>query len=233
MKTRFFRLRAILALALFVSVVSPQSASAARHKGIDSTLLAKANAGDAEAQYELGNVYNYGDGARQDYAQALLWYRKSAEQGNANSQFQLGGMYHLGHGVPQDDVTAFNWTKKAAEQGHGDAEFYVSTAYDAGWGVPPDHAQGFFWLRRGAEDGNANSQYFLGLGYEHGLPHMAQDYAKAYFWLDLAASESDPKQGKEAATERDVAASHLTQAELASEQERVQEWHKQHPVKSQ
>lgn len=234
MRTRSSRLCASLALALSVSAASPQLVSAALHKGIDSALLAKANAGDAEAQYELGNMYNYGEGVRRDYAEALIWYRKSAEQGDANSQFQLGGMYHFGHGVPQDDVQAFAWEKKAADQAHGDAEFYVSSAYNSGWGVPQDDAHAYFWLRRGSEDGNFNSQYFLGWAYEHGLGKIPQDYAKAYFWLDLAATESDShKDRKEAIKKRNEAASHLTQAELASEQGRVQKWLKQHPAKEQ
>lgn len=33
-----------------------------------------ANQGDADAQYNLGFVYEYGDGVAQDYVQAYLWY---------------------------------------------------------------------------------------------------------------------------------------------------------------
>ena len=125
-------------------------------------LLVKANAGDAEAQYQLGNAYNYGHKVRRDYSQALIWYRKGAEQGNADAEFQLGGLYHFGHGVPQDEALAFDWTMKAAEQGHMDAEFFISTCYGEGWGVAKDDAQEMAWLRKGAEQGHVNSQLFSG-----------------------------------------------------------------------
>ena len=158
---------------------------------------------------------------------------RSAEQGNADSQFQLGGLYHFGHGVPQDDAQGFPWIMKAAEQGHGVAEFFIATSYGEGWGVPKDNAHQFFWLRRAAEDGNANAQYFLGWAYENGLNNVYQDHAKAYFWLDIAASGSDTRKGRrEALKKRDNAASHLTETELSGVKERVQQWHQDHSAQS-
>ncbi len=137
MKARFFRFPMVLALCVSAVWVPAVAAD----KGIDSSLFAKANAGNAEAQYQLGNAYNYGDGVRRDYAQALVWYRKGAEQGDAKSEFQLGGLYHFGHGVPPDDAQGFAWIMKAAEQGHGDAEFFIATSYGEGWGVAKDDGQ--------------------------------------------------------------------------------------------
>lgn len=63
--------------------------SLSAHCQIDE-LRRKANAGNAEAQYKLGRMYDDGDTAMHDYAQAYKWYRKSAEQGNAEAQFRLG-----------------------------------------------------------------------------------------------------------------------------------------------
>ena len=47
-------------------------------------------------------MYRNGEGVPQDYAQAVKWYRKAAEQGYANAQFNLGLMYTKVEGVPQD-----------------------------------------------------------------------------------------------------------------------------------
>ena len=52
--------------------------------------LQAAEQGNAQAQYNLGNMYAQGRGVRQDDAQATQWFRKSAEQGNAKAQFNLG-----------------------------------------------------------------------------------------------------------------------------------------------
>ena len=59
-------------------------------------LKQKAAVGDAEAQFQLGKKYANGDGVEQDYAEALKWYMKSAEQGNAKAQNNLGIMYDWG-----------------------------------------------------------------------------------------------------------------------------------------
>ena len=229
MTRRFFPLWVVLALASCVC------ASPANGKSIDPALLAKANAGDAGAQYQLGNAYNYGDKVRRDYAQALIWYRKGAEQGNADSQFQLGGLYHFGHGVPQDEAQSFSWTMKAAEQGLLDAEFFLSTCYTEGWGVPQDDAEGAVWLRKAAEQGHVTSQSMLGWAYAAGdIGGIPQDYSEAYFWLDIAASgEVTRKERKEALKRRDDAASHLTPADQSRIQERVRQWAEDHPPKQQ
>lgn len=53
-----------------------------------------------------------------DYAEALKWYRKAAEQGHASGQFHLGYMYENGFGVRQDKDTAKYWYEKATGQGN-------------------------------------------------------------------------------------------------------------------
>lgn len=231
MRTRFFPLLALV-LCICAAWEPSWSAAATRDKGIDPALLAKANAGDAEAQYQLGNAYNYGGKVRRDYAQALIWYRKGAEQGNADSEFQLGGLYHFGQGVPQDSAQAFDWIMKAAKQGDTDAEFFISTCYGEGWGVAKDNGQEMAWLRKGAEQGHFNSQFMLGRAYAAGIDGVRVDYAEAYFWLDLASSgEVARRERKEALKRRDKAATQLTPADLSRVQERARKWSEDHAAK--
>jgi hypothetical protein len=54
-------------------------------------------------------MYLFGDGVPQDYAEALKWLRKAANQGQATAQWRLGGMYYSGRGVPQNYVRAYMW----------------------------------------------------------------------------------------------------------------------------
>ena len=63
-------------------------------------------------------MYEEGIGVPQDYAEALHWYRKAAEQGDANAQINLGFMYNNGRGVPQNLVQAYMWYKLSADQGN-------------------------------------------------------------------------------------------------------------------
>ena len=62
---------------------------------------AKAEKGNAEAQYNLGESYDNGDGVPKDKVEGVKWYRKAAEQGNAVAQSNLGFMYANGDGAPE------------------------------------------------------------------------------------------------------------------------------------
>ena len=73
-----------------------------------------ANQGDAEAQRNLGLMYDTGEGVPQNYAKALEWYTKSANQGYSQAQYNLGLMYKNGEGVPQDYTKALELFQKAA-----------------------------------------------------------------------------------------------------------------------
>ena len=63
-------------------------------------LRARAEAGDAGAQFILGGMYVIGDSVPPDAAEAVAWYRRAAEQGHARAQYNLGGLYREGLGVP-------------------------------------------------------------------------------------------------------------------------------------
>ena len=52
-----------------------------------------------------------------DYAQAVVWYRKAADQGDADAQTLLGMMYDHGHGVPQDYAQAVVWFERPPSKG--------------------------------------------------------------------------------------------------------------------
>ena len=60
-----------------------------------------AEQGDAYAQYNLGVMYDNGQGVTQDYKTAVKWFRRAAEQGNSFGQNALGNMYDAGRGVPK------------------------------------------------------------------------------------------------------------------------------------
>ena len=73
---------------------------------------------DPKAKYNLGLKYLNGDGVPRDYAAAVRWFRKAADQGFPEAQTNLGFMYAKGLGVPQDYTEAMKWCRKAADQGH-------------------------------------------------------------------------------------------------------------------
>ena len=80
-------------------------------------ILQAAEQGNAAAQFNLGVMYENGQGVRQDYVQAVQWYRKAAEQGDAQAQYNLGVMYDNGQGVRQNYKIAKEWFGKACDNG--------------------------------------------------------------------------------------------------------------------
>ena len=116
-----------MVLAFLMTLSSPvpaqdfQKGFAAAQAGDFATAIQEwkplAEVGDEVAQYNLGVMYDNGDGVLQDYKEAVKWYRLAAEQGYANAQYNLGVMYDNGRGVPQDYKEAVKWYRLAAEQG--------------------------------------------------------------------------------------------------------------------
>ena len=62
------------------------------------------------------SMYAEGQGVEQDYAEAVRWCRRAAEQGHADSQFVLGTLYGTGEGVTQDLVQANMWFNLSASR---------------------------------------------------------------------------------------------------------------------
>ena len=85
-------------------------------------LKKRAAAGDAEAQYKLGECYYNGDDIKQDDEAAVLWFKESARQGYVPAYRILGECYNLGYGVEQDLEEAVKWYRLAAEKGNEDAK---------------------------------------------------------------------------------------------------------------
>jgi len=151
---------------------------------------ARAERGDAQAQFELGTMYRKGEGVRRDHTEALGWYRKAADQNYAKAQDALGSVYYYGHGAPQNYEEAVRWYRKAADQGYASAEYDLAYMYDLGKGVPQDSAEAIRWYRKSAEQGNVRAQDWLGYVYSQGKG-VPQDSAMAVFWYSKAAKQGD------------------------------------------
>ena len=127
-----------------------------------------AERGNAEAQYRVGRMYEFGQGVPQDKALGIAWVRKAAEQNHADAQYELGVVYGTGDGVKQDDVQAVAWFRKAAMQGDSMAQYNLGQSYANGQGVNKDYAQAVDWWRKSAAQGNADAQFKLGVVYYTG-----------------------------------------------------------------
>jgi TPR repeat protein len=147
----------LLALsALFVNILSNPALAGfdeavAAYQAGDLPLAAKefraaAEAGNADAQFNMALMYERGIGVSKDEQESVVWYRKAAEQGNSNAQFNLGVMYENGRGTAVDFSQAHQWYRKAAVQGDGLAIGNLGMLYIRGQGVKPNKVAGLALL---------------------------------------------------------------------------------------
>jgi S1-C subfamily serine protease len=85
---------------------------------------ALAEQGNAQAQFNLGVMYEFGRSAPQSYVEAAKWFRKAAEQGHPVAQSNLGEMYAEGWGVPQNYAEAYVWSSIAAASNYEVATYF-------------------------------------------------------------------------------------------------------------
>jgi hypothetical protein len=149
-----------------------------------------AERGNAEAQYRIGRMYEFGQGYPQDKAQGIAWVRKAAAQNHADAQQELGFIYAAGDGVKQDNVQAAAWFRKAATQGDATAQYNLGLLYAKGQGVDKDYAQAIAWWRKSAAQGNEDAQLKLAVVYHTG-EGVAKDEVLALANATLAARNGD------------------------------------------
>ena len=116
-----------------------------------------AELGNAAAQFNVGLMYDNGQGVPQDYAAAVKWYRLAAAQGDAQAQYNLGYMYDNGQGTARDFAEAAKWYRLAAAQGDPRAQDSLGQMYANGQGVPKDFVRAYMWFSVAAMSGKSSS----------------------------------------------------------------------------
>lgn len=107
-----------------------QQIEAISYDSFSAALLSKAEAGDIDAQYSLGLIYENGLGIEKNMDKAIECYRIAAENGNANAQYHLGLCYENGNGIDKDIDLALDWYQKASAQGLEIAKIRFDTVFD-------------------------------------------------------------------------------------------------------
>ena len=126
-------------------------------KTYSEQLLKAANTNDKLAQYYLGLAKENGYGTTADASQAVVWYRKAAEQGLDSAQVNLALCYINGIGVTKDEQEGLHWLEKAADSGNSDAMtnmgiFLINQGKES---------EGIKWLKDAQKKGNGKARQLL------------------------------------------------------------------------
>lgn len=136
-----------------------------RARNIASSIIAaveaRAESGEAEAEFLMGTAFAEGLGKPMDPERAVVWYRRAADRGHVLAQHNLGNAYFSGTGVPQSDEQAVYWWTLAADAGDAIPQFRLGQMYEQGRGVERNIEQALAWYQESASRGNANARAAL------------------------------------------------------------------------
>ncbi|WP_246604736.1 SPOR domain-containing protein [Aquisediminimonas sediminicola] len=150
--------RGVMMTAVIVLAVS--TAQAGVKEGVDAwqngdypTAVAEwrepAKAGDADAQFNLGQAYKLGRGVPLDLKIAEGWYAKAARQGHQQAEVNYGLVLFQN----DDRESALPWIAKSAQRGDPRAQYVYATALFNGDNVGKDWIKAYAYMARAAAAG--------------------------------------------------------------------------------
>ena len=154
-------------------------------------LKGKAENGDGEAQFQLGNCYFFGLGVPKKQIDGVAWYRKAAEQGHPEAQFNLGGCLYQGYGVEPNQGEAVRWWRKSAGQNFPPALISLGDCYLYGRGLEKNEVEAVRWFQKAAEQDYPAALYRLGNCYLQGTG-VDRDIVQAMRYYRKAADLKYP-----------------------------------------
>jgi len=154
-------------------------------------LRTKADAGDADAAYQLARAIIKGEQGLPNYKEAARMFQLAADKGNADAMVSLAELYVVGQGVTNNPAEALRLYQAAAKSGSARAMYSLAGLYEEGRGVTKNQALAAQWHQLAAERGVALAQFNLGQRYELGLG-VKPDLAEAWKWLTLASKNGIP-----------------------------------------
>jgi TPR repeat protein len=150
------RLVAAALIGLFAAPVSAQSVKAgieawqkADYAGAVAIWRPLADAGDADAQFNLGQAYRLGRGVRIDLSVAKVFFERAASAGHLDAATTLGLLLFQNG----DQAQGLKWLRQAADQGEPRALLVYGTALYNGDGVTQDKVLGYAFVSRAASQG--------------------------------------------------------------------------------
>jgi hypothetical protein len=157
-----------IALAALLLAIAPAAEAQSVKAGVEAWQRAEyesavkiwrplAEAGDADAAFNLGQAYRLGRGVPISLAAAQTWLERAARKGHLDAQTTLGLLLFNGG----NRVSGLRWLRTAAEEGEPRALLIYGTALFNGDGVVRDPVRAYAYVSRAAAQGLAPAQTTL------------------------------------------------------------------------
>ena len=157
---------AVIIFSAWLTLTVGTGCGGKKHGSNFESTKAFAEQGDADAQYNLADMYYVGQykypKVEKDDKQAIKWFRKAAEQNHPHALYRLGVLYHNGLGVEKDEKEAVKWYRKAAEHNLPEAQTAIGDMYTEGRGVKKDIVMAYAWIALLSPNGKRSKQAIAG-----------------------------------------------------------------------
>ncbi len=137
-----------------------------------------ADKGSVIASYNLGLLYERGEGCAVDLEKAEKLYLDAATKGHTQAMVQLGGIYMSAPGRLNDTDKAVEWYKKAAEKNNRDALYQLGLMSETGVGMRLDNDAAMRYYQQSSALGDTKATLALARLYQYSTNNN-QDLAKA------------------------------------------------------
>ncbi len=147
----------------------------------------KAGNTNANAVYNLGELYYYGDGVEKDQDRAMDLFRRAANLGFAPAYYRLG--HYCLQLKPPSAVEASKWFKKAADAGLGEGKYMLTQVL--AFAAPKAKDEWLKWMREAAAAGVPMAETDLAVAYING-DKVPADLNRGIELLKKAAAKDFP-----------------------------------------
>lgn len=127
-----------LALSTLLSACMSNLALTETEKNSLGALAIKAETGNAYAQFQIAERFDFADGVDKDYKKAAHWYLKSAMNNYGAAQCRIAGRYESGLGINKNSSEAYKWSwlckksHESSESAKRHADIYMRTMLSVG-----------------------------------------------------------------------------------------------------
>jgi len=187
----YVRLASIILIVIFIyNVVTQTHVDAKNLTWFDSMRYhLVAYYGNVKGQSALGQMYEKGYYVDVDMKEAIIWYKKAAEQSDINAQLSLAYIYRNVDGE-KDDKKALEVFSKLARAGNLDAQKKLGYSYMMGERAPQNYKQAMYWFQKAQEQGDGYSCGAIGWMYSSGLG-VEKNLQQALYWFKKGIERND------------------------------------------
>lgn len=102
------------------------------YMSVFNQLYFRAILGDAQSQFEIGQMFQYGIGVAQSDSSAIIFYQNAAQQQHLGAEYNLGLLY-LQHPKDKGDYqVALNWFTDSAFKGNKKSQYVLAKILEQG-----------------------------------------------------------------------------------------------------